>query len=68
MKAEAGDEIMKLKRDVEKSNQESRELALKAEMGKLQVEEEAKQQTLKLSEQLEEMQKNRAVEVCCTEM
>ncbi|XP_047462175.1 coiled-coil alpha-helical rod protein 1 [Mugil cephalus] len=63
LKAEAGDEITKLRSDVEKSKKDSQELALKAEMDRLQIEEEAKQQSLRLSEQLEEMQKNRAAEL-----
>ncbi|XP_044079620.1 coiled-coil alpha-helical rod protein 1 [Siniperca chuatsi] len=63
LKGESGEEITKLRRDVERSKEEARELALKAEMGRLQAEEEAKQQTLRLSEQLEEMQKKQEVEL-----
>lgn len=64
LKRESGEEITKLRRDVARSKEEAQELALKAEMGRLQAAEEAKQQTLRLSEQLEEMQKKQEVEVC----
>lgn len=66
LKGESAEEITKLRRDVERSKEEAREVALKAEMGRLQAEEEAKQQTLRLSEQLEEMQKKQEMEVCGT--
>lgn len=59
----SAEEISKLRRDVERSKKEARELALKAEMDRLQAEEEAKQQTLRLTEQLEEMDKKHQVEV-----
>ncbi|XP_041864972.1 coiled-coil alpha-helical rod protein 1 isoform X2 [Melanotaenia boesemani] len=55
LKAESVEETTKLKRVAEKSKEESRELALKAEMSRLQTEEEAKQQALRLSEQLDEL-------------
>lgn len=64
LKSESAEEIASLRRDVEGSKEETQELALKAEMSRLQAEEEAKQQTLKLSEQLEEMQRKQKVEVC----
>lgn len=66
LKGESAEEITKLRRDVERSKQEARELALKAEMGRLQAEEQAKQQSLRLSEQLEEMHKKQELEVCGT--
>lgn len=53
-----------MRRDVERSKEEVQELALKAEMGRLQAEEEAKKRTLRVSEQLAEMQKKQEVEVC----
>ncbi|XP_028278350.1 coiled-coil alpha-helical rod protein 1 isoform X3 [Parambassis ranga] len=63
LKAESSEEITKLRGDVENSKEESRELALSAEMCKMQAEEEARQQTLRLSEQLKEMQKKQEVEI-----
>ncbi|KAJ4930422.1 hypothetical protein JOQ06_019424 [Pogonophryne albipinna] len=57
LKRESGEEITKLKRDV------AQELTLKAEMSRLQVVEEAKQQTLRLSKQLEEMQKKQGMQL-----
>lgn len=66
LKGESDEEVKKMRRAVERSKEEARELALKAEMGRLQAEEEAKQQTLRLSEQLEEMHKKQEVEVCGT--
>lgn len=66
LKGESGEQITKLKRDIERSKGEAQELALKAEMGRLQAEEEAKRRTLRLSQQLEEMQKKQEVEVCGT--
>ncbi|XP_028278349.1 coiled-coil alpha-helical rod protein 1 isoform X2 [Parambassis ranga] len=65
LKAESSEEITKLRGDVENSKEESRELALSAEMCKMQAEEEARQQTLRLSEQLKEMQKKQEVELQC---
>ncbi|XP_069581637.1 coiled-coil alpha-helical rod protein 1 isoform X1 [Brachyistius frenatus] len=62
LKAKSGEEISKWRKDVEKYKEESRELALKAEMGRLQAKEDAKQQIMKLSEQLEEMQEKQEVE------
>lgn len=64
LKKESGDEITKLRRDVARSKEAAQELALKAEMCRLQAAEEAKQQTRGLSEQLEEMQKKQEIEVC----
>ncbi|KAE8287857.1 Coiled-coil alpha-helical rod protein 1 Alpha-helical coiled-coil rod protein [Larimichthys crocea] len=63
LKGESDEEIAKLRRDVERSKEEIQELVLKAEMGRLQAEEEAKQQTLRLSEQLEEMHKKQEEEL-----
>ncbi|XP_071317341.1 coiled-coil alpha-helical rod protein 1 [Trachinotus anak] len=63
LKAESGEEIKRLRRDVERRKEETQELALKAEMGRLQAEEEAKQQSLRLSEQLEEKQRKQEVEL-----
>ncbi|XP_040006815.1 coiled-coil alpha-helical rod protein 1 isoform X2 [Xiphias gladius] len=63
LKSESGEEIARLRSDVERKKEEARELALKAEMGRLQAEEEAKQQTLRLSEHLEEMLKKQEVEL-----
>uniref|UniRef100_UPI0037E7D71B coiled-coil alpha-helical rod protein 1 n=1 Tax=Semicossyphus pulcher TaxID=241346 RepID=UPI0037E7D71B len=63
LKGEYCEEIAKLRRALERSEEDSRELVLKAEMGRLQAEEEAKQQTLKLSVQLEEMQKKQKAEL-----
>ncbi|KAK5887936.1 hypothetical protein CesoFtcFv8_016491 [Champsocephalus esox] len=63
LKRESGEEITKLKRDVTRSEEEARELTLKAEMSRLQVVEEAKQQTLRLSKQLEEMQKKQGMQL-----
>lgn len=51
--------MTKLRRDVERSKEESRDLAMKVEMGRLQAEEEAR-----LLEQLEEVRKNKEAEVC----
>ncbi|KAF1378733.1 hypothetical protein PFLUV_G00193580 [Perca fluviatilis] len=63
LKRESDEEITKLRRDVARSKEEAQELALKAEMGRLQAAEEAKQQTIRLSEQLEKMQKKQEVEL-----
>lgn len=64
LKSESDEEIARLSRDVERRKEEAWELALKAEMGRSQAEEKAKQQTLRLSEHLEEMQRKQEVEVC----
>ena len=64
LKKESGDEISKLRRDVARSKEVAQELALKAEMCRLQAAEEAKQQTRDLLEQLEEIQKKQEMEVC----
>ncbi|XP_035482560.2 coiled-coil alpha-helical rod protein 1 isoform X2 [Scophthalmus maximus] len=63
LKSESDEEIARLSRDVERRKEEAWELALKAEMGRSQAEEEAKQQTLRLSEHLEEMQRKQEVEL-----
>ncbi|GAA6233023.1 coiled-coil alpha-helical rod protein 1 [Lates japonicus] len=63
LRSESGEEIARLRRDVERRKEEAQELALKAEMGRLQAEEEAKQWTLSLSEHLEEMQRKQEVEL-----
>ncbi|KAI4814035.1 hypothetical protein KUCAC02_003249 [Chaenocephalus aceratus] len=63
LKRESGEDITKLKRDVTRSEEEAQELTLKAEMSRLQVVEEAKQQTLRLSKQLEEMQKKQGMQL-----
>ncbi len=65
-KGDSAEEITKLIKDLERTKEEARELALKAEMDRLQAEEEAKQQTLRLSKQLEEMHKKQQVEVSDT--
>lgn len=52
-----------MRRDVERSKEEAQELALKAEMCRSHTEEEAKQQSLRVSQQLEEMHKKQEVEV-----
>lgn len=64
LRRESGEELAKMRRDVERSKEEARELALKAEMCRLQTEEEAKKHTLRVSEQLAEMQKQHEREVC----
>lgn len=66
LKAESSETVTKLRRDLERSEEEARDLALKAEMGRVHSEEEAKKQTIRLSEQLEEMHKKQEVEVCGT--
>lgn len=53
-----------MRRAVERSKEEARELALKAEMSRLQAEEEAKKHTLRMSEQLAEIEKQHEREVC----
>ncbi|KAM7397811.1 hypothetical protein PAMA_005912 [Pampus argenteus] len=63
IKGESGEELSKMRRDVERTKEEARELALKAEMGRLQADEEAKKQTLRVSVQLAEMQKKQEVEL-----
>uniref|UniRef100_A0A3B4UIA7 Coiled-coil alpha-helical rod protein 1 n=2 Tax=Seriola dumerili TaxID=41447 RepID=A0A3B4UIA7_SERDU len=63
LKTESDEEIKRLRRDVERRKEETQELALKAEMGRLQAEEEAKQQSLRLSEHLEEKQRKQEVEL-----
>ncbi|KAM4545279.1 coiled-coil alpha-helical rod protein 1 isoform 2-T2 [Odontesthes bonariensis] len=63
LKAESGEEIIKLRREIERSKEEYGELALKGEMSRLQAEEEAKQQARRLLEQLEEMRKKQEVQL-----
>lgn len=57
---------MRLRRDAERSKEEARECATRAEMCRLQAEEEAKQQALTLSEQLSELHQKHEVEVGST--
>lgn len=59
----AAEETAKLKKDLEKSMEEAREWALKAEMCRLKAEKEAEQQSRRLLEQLGEMQKKQETEV-----
>ncbi|KAM4546325.1 coiled-coil alpha-helical rod protein 1 isoform 2-T2 [Fundulus diaphanus] len=63
LQRESGEEITKLRRDVERSKELSRDLALQAEMSRVQAEEEARQQTLRLMEQIEELKKKQEVEL-----
>ncbi|KAM9729417.1 coiled-coil alpha-helical rod protein 1 isoform 1-T1 [Menidia menidia] len=63
VKAESAEEIIRLKREMDRTKEESRELALKAEMSRLQAEEESKQQVLRLLEQLEEMKKKEEMQL-----
>lgn len=53
-------------RDVERSKEEARQCAIRAEMCRSQAEELAKQQALAQSEQLSELHKKHEVEVCGT--
>ncbi|TWW74881.1 coiled-coil alpha-helical rod protein 1 [Takifugu flavidus] len=62
LREEAAEESTRLRRDAERSKEEARECALRAEMCRLQAEEEAKQQALKLSEQLSELHQKHEVE------
>lgn len=66
LRGESAEENTRLRRDAERSKEEARECALRAEMRRLQAEEEAKQQALTLSEQLSELHKKHDVEVCGT--
>nr|XP_019940908.1 PREDICTED: coiled-coil alpha-helical rod protein 1 [Paralichthys olivaceus] len=63
LKSESGEEIARLRKEVDWRKEETRELALKAEMGRSQAEEEVKQQTLRLSEHLEQLQRKQEVEL-----
>lgn len=63
LRVESAEENTQLRGDVQRSKEEARELALKAEMCRSHAEEEAKQQDLRLSQQLGEMQKKQEVEV-----
>lgn len=56
-------ESSELRRDAERNEELSRELALKAEMSRLLAEEEAKQHSLRLMEQNEELKKKHELEV-----
>ncbi|KAM4726823.1 coiled-coil alpha-helical rod protein 1 [Anableps anableps] len=56
-------ESSELRRNAERSKELSRELAVKAKMSRLQTEEEAKQQGLRLMEQIEELKKKQGVEL-----
>lgn len=60
LKRESDESMAKMRRDGERCEEEARALMLKAEMGRLQAEEEAKN----LSEQMQEMQKKWEVKVC----
>lgn len=66
LQEEFKEETKKLRGDVERSKEESRELTLQAEMSRLQAEEN-QQQVLRLSEQLEEMKKKQEVQVYMAE-
>lgn len=61
---ETTEENTRLRRDAERSKEEARECALRAEMCRLRAEEEAKQQAVTLSEQLSELHQKHEVEVC----
>ncbi|XP_047234220.1 coiled-coil alpha-helical rod protein 1 isoform X2 [Girardinichthys multiradiatus] len=63
LQIESGEEMTKLRRDVERSKELSRELALKFEMSRFQAEEEAKQQAVRLKKQIEELKKKQEVEL-----
>lgn len=63
LKSKSAEDIARLQRDIERGKEEAQQLVLKSEMGRLQAEEESKQQTLKLLEELEDMQKKQEVEV-----
>uniref|UniRef100_A0A3Q2TXV1 Coiled-coil alpha-helical rod protein 1 n=1 Tax=Fundulus heteroclitus TaxID=8078 RepID=A0A3Q2TXV1_FUNHE len=63
LQRESGEEITKLRGDVERSKELSRDLALQAEMSRAQAEEEAGQQTLRLMEQIDELKKKQEVEL-----
>lgn len=56
-------ESSELRRDAERNEELSRELALKAEMSRLLAEEEAKQHGLRLMEQSEKLKKKHELEV-----
>lgn len=66
LREESAEENTRLQKDAERSKEEARECALRAEMCRLQAEESAKQQALTLSEQLSELHKKHEVEVCGT--
>lgn len=59
----SSEEMAKLNRDLERSREEARDLCVKAERYRLQAEEAVKQQTFRLSKQLEELQKNQDLEL-----
>lgn len=64
LKRQSGEEIARLKKEAERSKGENQERALKAEAARLQTEEEARQQTLSLSKQLEELHMEQEIKVC----
>lgn len=66
LRGESAEEQTRLRRDAERSKEEARESALRAEMCRSQAEESAKQQALTLSEQLSELHKKHELEVCVT--
>lgn len=57
-------EIARLRGDVERARLEVQELALEAEKARIQAEEEARRCTLRLAEQLEDLQSRQEVKVC----
>ncbi|KAK7925583.1 hypothetical protein WMY93_007893 [Mugilogobius chulae] len=59
----SSEEIQKLNKDLQISRDEAKDLSLKADLCRLQAEEAIKEQTEKLSKQLEEWQKNQETEV-----
>ncbi|XP_029374587.1 coiled-coil alpha-helical rod protein 1 [Echeneis naucrates] len=63
LQTESAEEIKRLRRDVERKEEASWELTRKVEVDRLQAEEEAKQQSLRLSEHLEEMQRKKEAEL-----
>lgn len=60
---ESNEEITKLRRDVERSEELSRDLALQAERERFKAEEEAKLQALRVREKIEELKMKQEVEV-----
>ncbi|KAG7516663.1 coiled-coil alpha-helical rod protein 1 [Solea senegalensis] len=63
LKSKTSEEVSRLRRDADRREAETQALVLRAEMGKSQAEEEAKQKTLQLSEHLEEMQRKHEEEL-----
>lgn len=66
LSGESAEENTRLRRDAERSKEEARECALRAEMCRLHAEEDTKQQAVTLSEQLSKLHKNHEVEVSHT--